>query len=44
LDNIARCAAQGANVFIAGTALYEAADMTAEIELMRQRASDALIL
>jgi len=43
-DNIAQCAACGANAFIAGTTLYEAADMAADVALMRQRASDALVL
>ena len=43
-DNVVRCAASGANMFIAGTTLYEAADMAAEIALMRQRATDALVL
>ena len=43
-SNIAQCAAQGANVFIAGTSLYKADDMAAEVALLRQRASDALVL
>lgn len=37
--NAGRCAAHGANVLIVGTALYEAADMAAEVALVRQEAS-----
>jgi len=36
------CAEAGANVFIAGTFLFRAADMAAEIDAMRRRASAAL--
>jgi len=43
-DNIVKCAACGANAFVAGTTLYEAADMAAEVALMRQRASTALVM
>jgi len=43
-DTVAKCAAQGANAFVAGTALYEAPDMAAEVALMRKRASEALVL
>ena len=40
-DTAAECAAQGANVLIAGTSLYRAPDMRQEAERMRQRATDA---
>ena len=43
-DNIARCAAHGANMFVAGTALYDAGDMGAEVTMLRRRASEALVL
>lgn len=36
-----RCAAQGANVFVAGTSLYGARDMGGEIALMREKAAAA---
>jgi len=41
-DTAARCAAHGANAFIAGTSLYRAADMAADVAQLRQRAQDAL--
>jgi ribulose-phosphate 3-epimerase len=37
----ALCARAGANAFVAGTALYEAEDMTARIAAMRQQATEA---
>lgn len=37
------CAGQGANGFIAGTALYQAGDMAADIRLMREHARAALL-
>lgn len=40
LETAVQCGAHGANAFIAGTSLYEAPDMTAEISLMRQKTSD----
>lgn len=43
-ETAAKCAAHGANVFIAGTSLYESPDMTSEILLMRQKASEALVV
>ncbi|MFC1497922.1 ribulose-phosphate 3-epimerase [Verrucomicrobiota bacterium] len=42
-DNAAQCAAHGANAFVAGTSLYKAPDMTAEISLMRQKAGEAFV-
>ncbi len=39
-----QCAAHGANAFVAGTTLYEAPDMAAEIDVMRQKAAEALAL
>jgi ribulose-phosphate 3-epimerase len=38
-DTVKDCAAQGANVFVAGAALYNAPDMAAEIQLMRANAA-----
>lgn len=35
------CAAQGANMFVAGTSLYRASDMAREIKTMRGRAAQA---
>ena len=35
------CAAQGANMFVAGTSLYKASDMAREIKTMRGRAAKA---
>lgn len=43
-ETAAECAAHGANVFIAGTLLYDASDMTKEISLIRQKASEALVV
>ena len=40
----ARCAGMGANAFVAGTALFGAADMKAEIDLLRRRACESLRL
>jgi ribulose-phosphate 3-epimerase len=40
--NAAACAAHGANAFVAGTALYAAADMKAGIAAMREQATRAL--
>ena len=40
----AECAAHGANVLIAGTSLYGADDMTAELLAMREKAAEALVL
>jgi ribulose-phosphate 3-epimerase len=37
LTTAPRCAAEGANVFVAGTSLYDADDMRGEIALMRER-------
>jgi ribulose-phosphate 3-epimerase len=37
-----RCAEAGANAFVAGTFLYRAADMAAEIARLRALTSDAL--
>jgi ribulose-phosphate 3-epimerase len=39
-----RCAAVGANALIAGTSLYAAEDMAAEIARMRRAAQDALVI
>jgi ribulose-phosphate 3-epimerase len=41
LHTVSGCAAQGANAFIAGTALYESQDMAADIATMRQRAAES---
>ena len=40
--NIAQCAAHGANVFVAGTALYSADDMRSEIATLRDAAAAAI--
>lgn len=40
-DTIAACASHGANCFVAGVALFRAADMAAEIKLMRQKAIES---
>lgn len=40
---VSQCAAQGANSFVAGTALYGAPDMASEIAVMRQRAVEAAV-
>jgi ribulose-phosphate 3-epimerase len=40
-DTIAACAEQGVNAFVAGTALYSADDMGAEVSLLRERATAA---
>ncbi len=37
-DTLAECAANGANAFVAGTSLYNSANMKADILLMRQKA------
>jgi len=42
-DTIAACASHGANCFVAGVALFRAADMAAEIKLMRQKAIESQI-
>lgn len=42
VENAARCAACGANSFVAGTSLYGAPDMAHEIELMRRVAQEKL--
>lgn len=41
VDTASLCAEAGANVFIAGTSLYKASDMTAEIDRMRHRCETA---
>jgi len=41
-DTVADCARQGANAFVAGSSLYRADDMTAEIEFLRKTASAAV--
>jgi ribulose-phosphate 3-epimerase len=41
-ETVIPCAEAGANVFVAGTALYAADDMAAEMALIRQRAREAL--
>ena len=43
-ETAARCAAQGANAFIAGSTLYRAPDMAAEISRMRQKAAESLVV
>ena len=43
-DTGAQCAAQGANIFLAGTYLFRAADMAAEIAILRKRAQDAFTI
>ena len=43
LDTAAQCAAEGANVLIAGTSLYGVEDMTSEVSLMRQKAAESLL-
>lgn len=40
-DNIANIAAHGADTFVAGSAIFNSADMRATIETMRQRAQNA---
>ncbi len=40
-NTIIKCAAHGANSFVAGTSLYNAADMKAEISFMRQKAYES---
>ncbi len=40
VENAGRCAAMGANAFVAGTSLYCADDMGKEIELMRRSAEE----
>ncbi len=39
-DNVADCAAQGANAFVAGTSVYSSDDITAEIHRLRRLAQD----
>jgi len=41
LDTIEACAANGANSFVAGVALFRAADMAADIRMMKQKAASA---
>ena len=41
LETVADCAAHGANLFVAGTALYRAEDMAADVALMRRKAGEA---
>jgi ribulose-phosphate 3-epimerase len=43
-ETAAQCAAHGANLFVAGTSLYEAQDMAAEITLLRNKATEAFVL
>lgn len=43
-DSAVECAAHGANVFVAGTSLYQAENMTVAIDLMRRRTTEALVL
>lgn len=43
-ETAARCAAEGANAFVAGTSLFRAPDMPAAIRTMRARAEQALRL
>jgi len=43
-DTAAICASHGANAFVAGTSLYRAADMAAEIALLRDRAAESLVI
>ncbi len=38
------CASHGADAFVAGTSLYGAGDMAAEIALLRKRAAESLVL
>jgi ribulose-phosphate 3-epimerase len=41
LETVEPCAQAGANMFVAGTALYRAADMTAAVAAMRRKAAAA---
>jgi len=43
-ENAVKCAAHGANILIAGTTLFNSSDMASEISLMRQKASEALVI
>jgi len=44
VETAVRCATQGANAFIAGSTLYKAPDMTAEISRMRRQAAESLVV
>jgi len=43
VHTVTDCASHGANAFVAGSSLYGAADMTAEIDLMRRNATKSLV-
>jgi ribulose-phosphate 3-epimerase len=43
-NTVGDCAAQGANAFVAGTALYKAADMGEEVARLRQNAAGGLVV
>jgi ribulose-phosphate 3-epimerase len=43
LHTATQCAAHGANSFVAGTSLYRTPDMKAAVQLMRQKATEALV-
>jgi ribulose-phosphate 3-epimerase len=43
-ETAAMCAEHGANLFIAGTSLYEAQDMAAETALLKEKATRAFVL
>lgn len=44
VETARRCAAQGADSMIAGTSLYRAADMRAELERMRRESTEAFVI
>jgi ribulose-phosphate 3-epimerase len=43
LHTVSDCAAHGANVFVAGSSLYHAFDMAAEVDIMRRNATESLV-